>query len=319
MNSSGLRSQQMILPLCPVAFIEQSRVRKGRQQSSVSVDQTVLICFLVIHILTFPLTAFLNALVMIAVKTKRRLRANKSNILLACLASTDFVVGVVAQPLFIAMVITVLVDETTSALCTLQVATRHVPIWLCHASIFHLALVSVERYLAMKHTFQHSLIVTEARLLIASFLAWFLSVVLRVVSPLFNNQTVFFAINVTFIALAIIMIVFCHITVYQETRRHEKQLATQQVTREERETFLKDRKVLKLTSIIVTVLFLCYMPLFIFRFVSVRYLYKMPLAASFAMLNSFINPLIYTVRMKQFRNAFVELVCCRTVNIVEPQ
>ena len=78
----------------------------GRLHQSSSMVQAVLIFIIIINILTFPFTAVLNALTMLAVKVKPRLRAQKSNILLALLASTDFVVGVIVQPVFIALTIT---------------------------------------------------------------------------------------------------------------------------------------------------------------------------------------------------------------------
>ena len=52
-----------------------------------------LIFIAVISIITFPLTAVMNALVIIAVKTKHRLKT-KSNIALACLSTTDLTMGV---------------------------------------------------------------------------------------------------------------------------------------------------------------------------------------------------------------------------------
>ena len=54
----------------------------------------ILIAFIVIHAVTCPMTILLNLLVMIAVKTKVRLQS-MSNIALACLASTDLMVGLV--------------------------------------------------------------------------------------------------------------------------------------------------------------------------------------------------------------------------------
>ncbi len=57
---------------------------------------TVLIFTTIVSLLTLPLTILLNALVIVAVKTTRRLRT-KSNILLACLAATDFMVAFLLQ------------------------------------------------------------------------------------------------------------------------------------------------------------------------------------------------------------------------------
>ena len=74
----------------------------------------ILIAFIVIHAVTCPMTILLNLLVMIAVKTKVRLQS-MSNIALACLASTDLMVGSVGQPLLIAVMVNLL--KTTAEAC----------------------------------------------------------------------------------------------------------------------------------------------------------------------------------------------------------
>ena len=96
----------------------------GRLHQPSTLTQTFLIIITVVHILTFPVTAALNALVMIAVKMKPHLRSHKSNIGLSLLASTDFVVGIFVQPSFIALIITVLLDDISSTTCVLQALTR---------------------------------------------------------------------------------------------------------------------------------------------------------------------------------------------------
>ena len=232
----------------------------ARLQQHSPVATAALIFLIIIHILTFPFTAVLNALVMIAVKVKSRLRAHKSNILLALLASTDFTVGVIIQPAFMAGLAMLLHDEP-SRYCLLKVL-RPVMGRLMNASLFHLALISDERYLTMKHPFTCTTMVTEARLLLASALAWLLSIILCI--PLAVDKTVFVGINNTFVVLSVSFIVFCHLTVYRETRRREKQLAAQQVTQEAREQFQKDKKAFKLTSTILAMLVVCFLPLVVF-------------------------------------------------------
>ncbi|XP_078361640.1 adenosine receptor A2b-like [Oculina patagonica] len=299
----------------------------GKLPPSATEAKAVLIFLAVINIVTFPVTAALNALVIIAVKTKSRLRANKSNILLACLAINDLMVGVIVQPMFAAFMITIVLGaEASTGSCALQNISHFFTSFLCNASLIHLALISGERYLAMKHTFAYNTgLVTEASLLIASALAWLFSLVLPI--PLFVDNTVFFAINNTFFGLSIAIITFCQITVYHEVRRHEKQLSTQQVTEEARQTFLKDKKAFKLTAIIVSALLLCFIPIGIFRIVLINYRSSMSIitlyacffpAVFIAILNSLLNPLIYSVRMRQFRVAFIELTC-RTVNVAEAE
>lgn len=144
----------------------------GRINQTSTCTQTFLIIIVVINTITVPFTVVLNALVMIAVKMKSRLRMHKSNIALALLASTDFVVGLLMQPSLIALTITVLLDSTSSASCSFQVFATAVPSVLVSGSLIHLALVSAERFLAMTYPFAYTTLVTDARFLVASILAW---------------------------------------------------------------------------------------------------------------------------------------------------
>ena len=74
------------------------------QRSSQDPLYGFLVAAAVLHLAVCPFTTFLNVLVMIAVKTKRRLQTHP-NILLACLAPTDLTVGLVIQPIHTAMTI----------------------------------------------------------------------------------------------------------------------------------------------------------------------------------------------------------------------
>ena len=194
-----MKSSDTIYPGCEADLLLGERLQ---QPSPVAV--AALIFIIIIHILTFPFTAVLNALVMIAVKTKPRLRTHKSNILLALLASTDFTVGLLIQPSFIAVLVMFLLEPI--GYCVMRVL-RTILVCLVGTSLFHLVLISGERYLAMKHPFAYTTTVTEARLLIASAFAWLLSVVLQI--PLAVDKTVFFlTVKNVFGGLSVAFIVF---------------------------------------------------------------------------------------------------------------
>ena len=314
-------SQMMLPPGCTVYI-----TLGGPPPSSATELKALLIFLAVISLIIFPFTAALNALVIMAVKTKSRMRAIKSNILLASLATTDLMVGVIVQPMFTALMITIVRGETTRKTCTLQNVFQFFTSVLCDTSFIHLALISGERYIAIMHTFWYNTgLITEARLLICSALVWLLSLILHI--PLIIDRNLFFIINNTFIVLTLAIIVFCQIIVYREVRRHEKQISTQQVTEEARQKFLKDKKALKLTAVIVSLLFICYIPVFVFRVILKNYRSIMSIQTLYAcfftavwlvILNSFLNPIVYSVRLRQFRVAFVELTC-RTTNIVEAE
>ena len=87
-----------------------------------TLDQTTqeaygwLVFITVTTIITCPISTGLNTLIMIVVKTEHRVKT-KSNIELACLSSTDAVMGVRGQPLFISWLIAELQGNTFSTYC----------------------------------------------------------------------------------------------------------------------------------------------------------------------------------------------------------
>ena len=129
MNSS-LPSSEFIPHGCEVY-----EVMGGRLHQPSILTQAFLIIIIVVIILTSPVTAATNSLVMIAVKMKARLRVHKSNIALALLASTHLTIGVLVQPLYVALMRAIVLDGTWSAPCALQVLTEScaalasLPLW----------------------------------------------------------------------------------------------------------------------------------------------------------------------------------------------
>ena len=134
----------------------------------------VFIFIIAVNAFTCPLVILLNILVMVAVKTRRQLRS-KSNVALACLATTDLVMGLIVQPLHVTS-LTLLINGEDDMFCTLTDVTTTIAKTCFVASFHHLLLVSAERYIAIKYTFQYETLVTEVRIIIASCLAWGLAI-----------------------------------------------------------------------------------------------------------------------------------------------
>ena len=106
-------------------------------------------------------------------KTKRYLRT-KSNISLACLATTDFAVGLIVQPLVITNFNLFFIGSSPQTMTSTFIWVFSAIGQTCiAASLLHLLLMSGERYLAIKHPFAYENgLVTEARIIMASGLAW---------------------------------------------------------------------------------------------------------------------------------------------------
>ncbi|XP_078352293.1 octopamine receptor beta-1R-like [Oculina patagonica] len=268
-----------------------------------------LIAAAVIELLSCPFTVLLNALVMVGVKTKRRLQTHL-NILLASLALTDLMVGLVVQPLHVTVAILLLQGKRTDEVCEITSAFLICFLSFGATSLLHLALISGERYLAIKYPFIHSTFVTKRRLIVASILGW-LVIPLRLVLTYIPGAAII--LQGTIVASIILL----QVLVYREARRHEKQILAQQVSLEARARFRKEKKALKLTTIIILAIGLCYFPPFVFLLTLRRYIGGQPSDIETAVLqvailpivlNSLLNPVIYTVRKKHFRIAFVELL-----------
>ena len=290
------------------------------QYSSTDSSDGLLVAASVLNLVICPFTILLNSLVMVAVKTKRRLQTH-SNILLACLALTDLMVGLVLQPLHITKTIFLLQGKSLHEFCDIELAFTLCFMILTFATLSHLLLISGERYLAIKHTFAHATVVTKTRLLISSALVWIAAIVFFIVMSYLTT-----AIFIIF-ATIIFLIVVLQILVYKEARRHEKRILSQQVSVEARAKFKQEKKALKLTTIILLTIFLCFsLPMFsmflawdVYRETSspnvktlVRHLGLVPV-----LINSVLNTIIYTVKKRQFRVAFIEFLLRKNLQEAE--
>ena len=181
-----------------------------------------------------PVIILMNVLIIIAIKTRRRLQS-EYNILLACLAGTDLAVGLVSQPLFIAQEIYFLSRASLLHYCYFSRLIVSVFLFYVLNPCLILAILSTERYIAMKYPLASW---PTSRLIGAVICSWLISAI----SLLLFYATAF---------LAIYIIVFCHTKVCFVSRRHMNQIKTQRLPSITKAKFLVERKALKTTSIIV--------------------------------------------------------------------
>ena len=273
-----------------------------------------LVFIAVFSIITCPLTIVLNALVIIAVTTKHRLNTN-TNIALACLSTTDLTMGVIGQPLSISKTIAELQGNTSGTYCVRTLLATIALRVLSSVSLSHLAMMNVERYIAIKHALKYETIVTKNRLVCLSSLLWVAELPLTVPLSVVDNK-LYFRVDNFVTSLCIGTIFFCQVLLYHETSRHQKQIANQQVSLEAREKFLKEKKASKLTATVLFFLILCYLPFIVARALVSNHVIKSVNLAYIALftgraaavLNSLLNPIIFCVRIKQFRVAFIQLM-----------
>ena len=279
---------------------------------------SVLAISAALNIFTCPLAIVLNSLVIVAVKTKRCLRT-KSNISLACLATTDFAVGLIVQPLVITNFSLFFTGSSPQTMTSTFVWVFSLVSQTCTAaSLLHLLLMSGERYLAIKHPFAYENgLVTEARIIIASGMAWMCAAIVCGI-----RASIFREVSVVFISAVISTVVYCHVVIYKEVRRNTQQIIANQVSLAVKEKLLNNKRAFNTTVVIVLTLFLCYIPtcVWLIVFISfngenssdVGHIASFPITF-LVLLNSSINPLIYTARIRHFRVAFFQMLTRKTL------
>ena len=278
---------------------------------------------IIANAISCPFVILLNILVIVAVKTNRQLRS-KSNVSLACLATTDLLVGLVVQPLQIVHYSFLLKGET-GVICSTLAKIRATFTTKCAITSLNLSvLLSAERYLAIKHPFTYENLVTEVRIIVATGLVWAAAIAIPTEDfwpP--KIQYVGLSIVVIMQLISIASVIYLNVSVYREVRRNEKQIIANQVSLEAKEKLLKNKKAFYCTIIVLLSIFLCYFPANIIVAIMISFLkdsisinVKLMMANLITLLptlNSLFNPLIYAVRIRYFRVAFIQLLLRKTI------
>ena len=262
-------------------------------------------------LLSLP-TISLNVLVIWAVKAKFYLRKQKACVLLACLAVTDLLVGAVVLPLAIASHVERLVGSGPS--CLLEVTLYSAVYIACVGSLFHLAIISGERYVAIKHALRYETLVTARRLTTVVAGAWASSLISLVTMVAFLGHDVcFVAVSLAILGL-LAVITFCQVAIFLESRRHHRHIQNHQISQAAAKEVLKQNKAARTTSMILGSLGVCYVPQLVYTviFIGEHFPKQETLCTMYAMdvllyFNSLMNPLIYCIRTRDFRRAFREL------------
>ena len=255
MNSSASPSQEIPIECESLYF-------KRKLHNVPPKVNVALVSSLVLNCVTFPFTVVLNLLVIAAVKTRQRLRTN-SNVVIACLETTDLLVGVFVQPFYFPVVMSVistLEGDLSSTTCLIRLTFSNGLGMFCGASLFQLVLMTVERLLAIFRPYSHNVGVTERRIVAASIVAWVVNLLFTIIYLVFKVKFLFPVLAIFWLSLVIIIV--GQFILYREARRHKTQIRAQQVAvkMESRQKFEKEKKALKLTTYVVLTMLLFYFP-----------------------------------------------------------
>ena len=285
-----------------------------RHNSSESAISTPLfISSIACIVLNAPAAVFAsigNVLILAALRKTSSLHV-ASKALLGNLGVTDLCVGLVLQPLFVAM----LLSDIQGTHKVPRFVLNSVSFPLSAVSLLTMTVISVDRLLALYLWRTYREVVTLQRVLITLAVSWLLGAVGRVIALL--------ASVILYIAFSSASIVFClsvsslsFLFIYRKLRRLQFQVNGKEVRRGERNRLNveKYRKSASGMLYVCCAIWLCYLPFVLYMVVMGRIghtpatLAARDLCLSLIMLNSSLNPVLYCWRISEVRRATVNIL-----------
>lgn len=294
--------------------------------NSTQFQDSLKIITCVVNSLLIVSTILSNGLVIATIWRSPSLHSTPSNILLLCLACSDFLNGLITQPM---QVIHVVGELTLNEhlFCVPGVVMESTVWFASGISGTTVLALSVDRFLAVTMHLRYSHFVTVFRTLMFVIAIWPLFSVNAIARVIAITNHTFLLINVILIFLCLVTILMFYYKIFRVINRHRVQIQTQMssvaqfsgssTTTEK----LKSKKSLMTAVYIVGLFWLCYLP---FAFVIVIYLVTgissslrtaYVVTGTLAVANSMINPGLYCWRISEIRQAFMKYIGHTKVNI----
>lgn len=259
----------------------------------------------------FALTAVLgNFFIILAYQRTLSLHC-PANTLVCCLALSDFTVGLVAQPSFVAHKIGE-VQHNLSMYCATRIVTETSGYIACGVSILTLTAISIERYLAVHLHLRYNEIVTNFRALVTVGILWSILGLAAGSRFFVRDGKNFNAITAPILFSSLIVTVWAYSRIYKQVKRHQRSIQDQE--KSARVIGIAKYKKSTVTMVYILGLFVLSNAPYLSVVVAHRiqgYTYSVKVAYIFAstivFMSSSVNPLIYCCRIKEIRQAVVKV------------
>ena len=263
----------------------------------------------------FSFTAItLNIITIIALKKPLTIpRAVK--ILLLSLAVSDLGVGLLVQPLYITRLV-MMIKENTKTLY-FEITFNATGTFLSCASFFGVVALTADRFLALHLHLRYQELVTHKRVVAVVISIWIISAI-----PMFLSIWIPNAVGIILVPVASV----CYLTtalfyfkIYSAVRHHSNQihvLQAQLAQNNEGDTAnaARETKAAVGTFYVYLVFLICYLPNTCFLIIvrsarpSTMLLQFGRYTVTLLLLNSSLNPLIYSWKMRHVRHAIMEIL-----------
>ena len=270
----------------------------------------------VCHALFSIIAIFGNGLLLYVLARKPQLQC-PSNVLIASLSMTDFIVGLVVQPL---CVLSRAFELRKSHLCEVKLVYSYFGILCSGASYLNITLISIDRWYAVCYPFQYVAKATINKYITVVMIVW-LSWAAITVFPFTGviSPRVYSVVLGLTCLLGITIISVCYYSIHKVAKAHKRSISVQ-VARgdsscDARVDRQKEQQKSNTSAILIVVLLLCYLPnvtcvvleIFIPNSLLLSYV-VMRWTSLLMFINSSLNPILYSIKTKDIRLAISRLV-----------
>ena len=260
-------------------------------------------------------TIILNILTIHAIR-KTALLPKPLRTLLLSLPASDVGVGLLAQPLFISVLVIWLKRSRIDPISFEGLMA--VMTFFCASSLFSVVTISVDRFLAVHLHLRYQELVTHERVIAAVISIWLLSAIISS-SVFWDTYIISRVIWLVIMTVCLIVVVTVYWRIYIVLKRHKNQIQSfqiqevrQGVQNGDLSSFSKIRKSTHGTFYVCIVFLICFLPsyilsfLILFRPLNIISLYKARLyTTTLFFLNSSLNPVMYCWKMGSIRRTLM--------------
>ena len=266
----------------------------------------------------FSFTAItLNIVTIIALRKPLTIpRALK--ILLLSMAVSDLGVGLLVQPLYVTMLVMLKQENTQTFEVTWNIF-HPTANFLASASFFGVVALAADRFLALHLHLRYQELVTHKRVVAVVISIWIISAILMLLFIRTKPSNVSGIIPVPVQSVCYLTIAFFYFKIYLAVRHHTNQIHVLQAQLAQNNggdmaNAARERKAAVGTFYVYLVFLICYLPSTCFWIIlrsagPSTMLFQFGLYTNTLMyLNSSLNPLIYSWKMRHVRHAIMEIL-----------
>ena len=239
-------------------------------------------------------------------------------ILLLSLAVSDLGVGLLVQPLYITYLVMMIKENTQTVYFEITFNSFYVTAnFLSIASFFGVVALTADRYLAVHFYLRYQELVTQKRVVAVVISNWILSAILMLLFIWIPNAVGIISVPVE--SVCYLTTVFFYFKIYLAVRHHSNQIHVLQAQLAQNNegdiaNAARERKAAVGTFYVYLLFLICYLPstcvwiIHISTGPSTMLLQFGLYTNTLIFLNSSLNPLIYSWKMRHVRHAIMEIL-----------